>query len=154
MAWRIRFTPIGSNVTDVQFVVPGSTTAARTRGFGAVFADVDLADTTSLSFLGAGGASRGSFFALVGGTAAAGGSLSFVGVLFAEAVVGRVRITTGNAALEPTVNDLNGNATDIGVMDDFSYGEPVSPVPEPSTVLLLGDGLAALAVGAGSRRRT
>ena len=147
------FTPIGSNVTDVQFFVPGSTTAALTRGFGAVFTDVDLANTTSISFFGAGGGSLGTFFAPVGGTAAAGGSLSFLGVLFADAVVSRVRITTGNAALGAGVSDLNGNPTDLVVMDDFIYGEPVSTVPEPATVLLLGGGLVALAVGARSRRR-
>jgi hypothetical protein len=147
------FTPIGSNVTDVQFFVPGSTTAALTRGFGAVFTDVDLANTTSMSFFGAGGGSLGTFFVPVGGTAAAGGSLSFLGVLFADAVISRVRITTGNAALGAGVNDLNGNPTDLVVMDDFIYGEPVSTVPEPATVLLLGGGLVALGAGARIRRR-
>ena len=149
------FTPIGSNVTDVQFFVPGSTTAALTRGFGAVFTDVDLANTTSMSFFGPGGGSLGTFFAPVGGTSAAGGSLSFLGVLFADAVVSRVRITTGNAAPGAGVNDLSigTGPTDVVVMDDFIYGEPVSTVPEPATVLLLGGGLAALAVGARRLRR-
>src|SRR6185369_669677 len=44
------FTPIGSNVMDVNFFVPGSGTASYTSAFGAVFADVDLANTTSLQF--------------------------------------------------------------------------------------------------------
>src|SRR5438132_13728735 len=35
------FTALGSNVVDVNFFVPGSTTPALSRGFGAVFTDVD-----------------------------------------------------------------------------------------------------------------
>jgi hypothetical protein len=38
------FTPLGSNVTDVSFFVPGTSTAAVVSGFGAIFTDVDLAN--------------------------------------------------------------------------------------------------------------
>jgi hypothetical protein len=44
------FTALGSNVLDVDFFVPGSTTPALTRGFGAVFTNVTLSNTTSLTF--------------------------------------------------------------------------------------------------------
>lgn len=44
------FTPIGSNVTDATFFVPGAATPATVSGFGAVFTDVDLADTTTIQF--------------------------------------------------------------------------------------------------------
>src|SRR4051794_33078923 len=44
------FTAIGSNIVDVNFFIPGTTIPGRTNGFGAVFSDVDLADTTSLTF--------------------------------------------------------------------------------------------------------
>jgi hypothetical protein len=47
-------------------------------------------------------------------------SLSFFGVLFDEAVIARVRITTGNVA--PGPDDDNEN--DIVMMDDFFYSEP------------------------------
>jgi hypothetical protein len=56
---------------------------------------------------------------------------------FAEPdIVSRVLITNGNAALGP--NEEAG--VDLVVMDDFVYGEPVSAVPEASTLMLLAGG--------------
>jgi PEP-CTERM motif len=76
------------------------------------------------------------------------GSLSFLGVLFDDGEgIARVRITTGNTALGPH----DGNGVDVVAMDDFLYGEP-SPVPEPSTLLLLGTGAVWLS-GTLRRRR-
>ena len=137
------FAPIGSNITDVFFTVPGTTNVpAMSSGFGAVFTDVDLADTTSLQFFDPFGASLGTFF-----VPTANNGLSFLGLQFEDAFIGRVRITTGNAALGP--ND--GGSTDVVAMDDFIYGEPTA-VPEPSTLLLLGLGVSA-ALGGARRRR-
>ncbi len=42
------FTSLGSNITDISFFVPGTNTPALTRGFGAIFSDVDLANATSI----------------------------------------------------------------------------------------------------------
>src|SRR4029450_12168680 len=44
------FTPVGSNVTDGSFSIPGSGGAvpAGVRGFGAVFSDVDLAGAATI----------------------------------------------------------------------------------------------------------
>ena len=58
-----------------------------------------------------------------------------------------MRITTGNTALGP--ND--GNGVDVVAMDDFLYSE-LNPVPEPSTLLLLGTGAVWLS-GTLRRRR-
>src|SRR5437867_10363204 len=44
------FTALGSNVLDVNFFVPGSTTPATVSGFGAVFTDVDLPNVTSIQY--------------------------------------------------------------------------------------------------------
>ena len=69
-------------------------------------------------------------------------TFSFLGVSFADPVVGRVRITSGNAALGAGLLDQNGATRDLVVMDDFIYGEPV---PEPATVALLAMGAVVLA---------
>lgn len=144
------FTATGSNVVDVNFFLPGTATAALTRGFGAVFTDVDLANTTSLAFFGVDGTFLGTFYApsLVGSA-----TFSFLGVSFADAIVGRVRITSGNAALGAGVLDQSGSPTDLVVMDDFIYGETVAVVPEPATLLLAGSGLALLGLVARRRAR-
>ena len=125
------FTPIGSNIVDVQFFVPGSTNPAATSGFGAVFTDVDLANTTSIQYFDVNNVSLGTFFAPV--DVVADGGLSFLGVSFGANIVSRVRITNGNASLGPNETA----AIDLVVMDDFLYGEP-QRVPEPGTLVLLG----------------
>ena len=128
------FTALGSNVVDVNFFVPGSTTPATTSGFGAVFTDVDLASATSIQYFDAMDNSLGTFFvpALPGSE-----NLSFLGVLFnAGERVGRVRITSGNAALGAGTNDAPPGA-DLVVMDDFIYAEPqgaVTPTPNPTPI--------------------
>ena len=56
-------------------------------------------------------------------------------------LISKIQITTGNTILGP--ND--GGSVDVVVMDDFIYSEPQSAlIPEPSTWLLLGTGVAAL----------
>lgn len=135
------FTALDSNVVDVRFLVPGSATAALTNAFGAVFTDVDLADTTAIQYFDAAGDSLGTFFA----PAAVGDqTLSFVGVRFTEgAVISRVRITSGNQALSAAAP-----TGDVVVMDDFIYGEPVVPaqLPEPSTLALVAAAVSAAAL--------
>ncbi|MGB4225828.1 MAG: hypothetical protein WBJ68_04090 [Candidatus Dechloromonas phosphoritropha] len=42
------FTALGSTVSDINIFIPGSTTAALSRGFGVVFSDVDANNSTSL----------------------------------------------------------------------------------------------------------
>ncbi len=131
------FTPLGSNVTDATFSVPGSMggTPASIGAFGAVFSDVDTANSTSIAFFGLGGTPLLTTFVPA---TAGNGSLSFLGVQFDPGVfVERVRITTGNSALGPD----DGGGTDVAVMDDFFYSEPRA-VPEPSTLALLAIGAA------------
>ena len=57
------FTPVGSNIMDVNFFVAGTGTAATVGGFGAIFSDVDLSNTTSIQYFDAGNTSLGTFFA-------------------------------------------------------------------------------------------
>jgi hypothetical protein len=124
------FTAMGSNIVDVNFFVPGTSTPALTRGFGSVFSDVDLANTTSLQFFDATSNSLGTFF-----TPSIDGNqtFSFLGVSFANPLISRVRITNGNQILA-----AGNTSTDLVVMDDFIYAEPVAAaVPEGGNNLLL-----------------
>ena len=146
------FSPIGSNITDVFFFIPGTNggVPATVSGFGAVFSDVDIADVTSIQYFDAFGASLGTFFVPEApGTA----TLSFLGVVFdAGESVFRVRITTGTTALGANVNDNLAAAAlvDVATLDDFLYKEPRA-VPEPATALLLTVGVIAVAFGRGRR---
>ena len=49
------------------------------------------------------------------------GNLSFIGVVFGDARIARVKIIAGDAAPGP-----NDDSEDIVMMDDFLYGEPTS----------------------------
>jgi hypothetical protein len=127
------FTPVGSNITEARFFVPGTAgaEAATVSGFGAVFTDVDEPDgigprkrrgsprgaSTRLEYFDVDGKLIFSSFV----PASPGdGSLSFFGIVFEDARIARVRITTGNVA--PGPNDDGEH--DIVMMDDFFYGEP------------------------------
>ena len=126
------FVPVGSNITDALFFLPGSngTLSATVAGFGAIFTDVDQPDgsgpgkkrgtreaSTLIKYFGADGELLFSSFV----PASPGdGSLSFFGIVFSDARIARVRITSGNTAPGPD----DGGKHDIVVMDDFIYGEP------------------------------
>ena len=118
------FTSIGSNIYDINFYIPGTTTPATVNGFGSVFADVDQANTTSLRFFDRNNALLGTYYAPV-----ASGGLSFVGAFTnnGQATIARVRVTLGNAMLAPGAID-NSTSTDLVVADDFIYGEPTDRI--------------------------
>lgn len=131
------FTAIGSNILDINFFIPGTTTPATVSGFGAVFTDVDTASGARVQFFNA--ASTEIFNQTVPIGTVASGSLSFLGAFGnAGEQIARVRITSGNAALGSIVND---GASDLIAMDDFLYSEPI-PTPGASALLLAGLGIA------------
>jgi hypothetical protein len=116
------FSPIGSNVMDVDFQIAGQPTPALVTGFGAVFSDVDAAAATTIEFFDVNGQSLGSVAAPVRSDAA---GLSFVGAKFPTAIVARVRITFGTGILGAATNDVSaGGTVDLVVADNFIYGEP------------------------------
>jgi hypothetical protein len=143
------FTPVGSNITQAVFFIPGTTgkELATVSGFGVVFTDVDQPDGSQADKkrgdrraspqMGSGSdTKRGDHQAstqmeyfdaddkpLFKGFVPASpgdGSLSFFGIVFDDARIARVLITTGNVAPGPDDNANN----DVVMMDDFLYGEP------------------------------
>ncbi len=125
------FSPIDSNVTEVTFFVPGpDNKPATTNGFGAVFTDVDLpngsgpGDTNgnrkASTLIECFGTDGGLIFSSFVPASPGDGSLSFFGIVFGDARIARVRITSGDAP--PGPND--DGTHDIVMMDDFLYGEP------------------------------
>jgi len=104
------FTPVGSNITEALFFVPGSqgTVKATVSGFGVVFTDVDQPDgsgpgrkhgnrgaSTLVELFDVNGRLLYSSFA----PASPGQrGLSFLGIKFEDARIASVRITTGDSA--------------------------------------------------------
>jgi hypothetical protein len=143
------FTAVNSNVTDVNFFLPGTNVAATTSAFGLIFVDAEVAGATHIEFFDEHNQSIFTRDALVGGNQ----ELSFLGVVTdAGERISRVRITSGLNTI--VSNGVLGNPIDdVVVMDDFLYAEPLAAsVPEPATVVLSGLGLAL--IGALSRLRS
>ncbi len=136
------------------FTLPGTATAAGTRGFGAIFLDVEKAGSSSIEYFGhdASGheVSLGTF-AVPTGTS---GEPEFLGVLFDNAVVTDVNLTVGTNALfnfDDTHFQSFGpenlaHGTDLVATDNFVFAEPTlaAVVPEPETYAMLLAGLGLL----------
>ena len=134
------FTAVSSNMTEVSFFVPGTALAATITAFGLIFVDVEVAGLTKIEFFDAANALIYSHDALVGGNQ----GLSFLGAMVdGSGSISRVRITSGLNTI--VSNGVLGNLIDdVVVMDDFLYAEPsAAAIPEPSSLALLGFGLAA-----------
>lgn len=129
------FTPVGSNITEARFFIPGTAGGAEAvvRAFGAVFTDVDLPNGSEVgniqsrkpsTFIECYDANSRLVFRGSVPSSPGTGNISFFGVVFGEPIIARVRIITGNAAPGPD----DGGSSDIVMMDDFIYGEP-QPAP-------------------------
>ncbi len=130
------FAALNSNKIEMNFVLVSAPTAsqvpAATRGFGAIFLDVEQANTSSIEYFN-GTVSLGKFFVPAGQS----GQTQFLGVLFNAPIVTRVVITVGTATLfnfnngqvSAGIADISVNATqyaDQAATDDFVLAEPVS----------------------------
>ena len=130
------FTAVNSNITDVRFFMPGTTTAATTSAFGLIFVDVEVAGLTKIDFFDQSDSLFFSRTALV----AVNQGFSFLGGTVSGGSIGRVRITSGLNTI--VSNGVLGNPNDdVVVMDDFLYAEPNLVIPEPSGLALAGLGL-------------
>lgn len=129
------------------FVLPGTGTAAGTRGFGAIFADVELLGTSSIEYFGRNASgdrvSLGKFDVPVGPS----GEHQFLGVVFDDPIIADVLLTVGTNALfsfdGSTIMSFGpeslSTGVDLAVTDDFVFAVPqqLHNVPVPSTLLLL-----------------
>jgi uncharacterized protein (TIGR03118 family) len=106
---------------------------AESRGFGAIFKNVEIANTTSIEYFH-NGTSLGKFFVPVGSV----GQAEFFGELFNSSIVTNVTITLGTDALfsfdgthfsaGPQTDDP-AHGHNLVVTDDFVYAEPVALDP-------------------------
>jgi len=117
------FTAINSNITDVNFFVPGTNTPATTSAFGLILVDVEDPNLTRLDFFDAANNLIFTRNALVD----VNQGLSFLGaVANGGERISRVRITSGGNTI--VANGVQGstNGADLVVMDDFLYATPVA----------------------------
>jgi len=122
------FSAVGSPFTQVDFDLVGTTTPGLVNGFGVVFSDVDRggdvnrAGSTRVVFVD----TQGHELANITAPAQLGTQqFSFVGAVFPAAIVQRVLIFSGDAALNAATKDVSdGGTKDLVTMDDFIYGEP------------------------------
>lgn len=114
------------------FVLPGTNTGAGTRGFGAIFVDVEQDGSSSIEYFGKDASnnkvSLGKYYV----TPSANGEAQFLGVLFDSAVIAEIEITVGSKALF----SFDGNLIkafgaenlyqniDLAVTDDFLFAVP------------------------------
>jgi hypothetical protein len=132
------FTAVNSNITDVSFFVPGTTIAATTSAFGAIFTDVEVAGLTKIEFFD----QNNSLIYMHDVLAGANQGLSFVGAVAENGErISRVRLISGQNTI---VSDgvLGNPNDDVVAMDDFLFAEPLRSVPEPSSLVLASLGLA------------
>src|SRR5262249_43459398 len=135
------FAMFNENTIDLSFTLasPHTTTPvpAATRGFGAIFRNVTVPNTSSIEYFN-GDVSLGKFFVPVG----AAGEAEFLGELFSSPIVTRVELTLGTDVLfsfdghtftSGTQPDDPANGHNLVVTDDFAYAEPVAlpPVVQP-----------------------
>jgi hypothetical protein len=134
------FSPFGSTEMDIRFYLPATpSSAASVRGFGAVFADVDMFDSASLEFRDAENNILSTVF-----VPPSDGGLSFLGVSFTgNERIYSITLRAGTVPLGSGV--LDGGINDLIVMDDFIFGEP-TVVPEPSMAEMVGVAAGVLIV--------
>jgi hypothetical protein len=114
------FANISSSLWDVEFQVPGQSKLAFIKGFGIVFSDVDLPNSTSLEFFNE-NKSLGKFFV----PAKNGSNFSFLGVYFRNEKVTKITVDH-DGELDKGQKDISSNGpVDLVTMDNFLYNEPV-----------------------------
>jgi uncharacterized protein (TIGR03437 family) len=147
------FAAFNSNKYEQHFVLASAPTStpipAATRGFGVIFLDVEREHTSSIEYFN-GAVSLGKFFVPPG----ASGQAEFLGVLFNSPIVTRVTITAGTAQVfnfqsgtggqpgQVSSGGAENDTTDLVVVDDFLFSEPVLNSTTVSAASFSGAALA------------
>lgn len=106
----------------VGFQVAGAATPATVKGFGAVFIDVDLDNSTSVEFF-ENDKSLGVFFVPKHDATT---KFSFLGVYFTNHKITHLKISHQGRLIEGLKDISTGGANDLILLDDFIYSEPVA----------------------------
>lgn len=130
------FAPTGGTFFNIDFFDPANQSqAATTRGFGAVFTDVEQLGSTEIVFLDL----AGNIIETAVIETAPNGGLSFYGLVLDDPDIARVQIIAGDIPIDefgttPPAG-VEGLDFDVVALDDFIFGEP-TPVSEPMIALL------------------
>lgn len=115
------FANVNATLWEIDPQVAGSSLAATINGFGIVFSDVDVANSTFIEFFHD-NESLGKFFVPVHDNT---NSISFLGVYFKNKKVTHLRVGHDGKLSDGEKDITSGGTKDLVIMDDFLYDEPV-----------------------------
>jgi hypothetical protein len=116
------FAPRGTNQFELRFRIPGTSTPAMVRSFGAVVVDVDKKYVSRLKAFDRYGKLLANVAVPVRKNP---DEYSLVGVTFSKPVIARVILVLGDTPIGKGIKDVSSGGTkDVVVLDDFLYSEP------------------------------
>lgn len=115
------FSNVNSNLWQIEPEVAGKAESATVRGFGIVFSDVDVENSTSMEFFNE-SRSLGKFFVPKHDNNT---SFSFLGVFFKNEKVTSIKVGHDGPLNSGEKDITQGGTKDLVILDDFLYDEPV-----------------------------
>lgn len=115
------FANVTNNLWDLSPEVPGKAEAATVKGFGIVFSDVDITNSTFMEFFNE-GRSLGKFYVPARNSSS---SHSFLGVYFKKERITSIKVGHDGVIGNGEKDISQSGAHDLVVLDDFLYDEPV-----------------------------
>jgi hypothetical protein len=116
------FSNISNNLWTGAFRVAGQPTIATVKGVGLVFSDVDKDNSTFIEFFN-GNENMGKFFVPPHNNQ---NSFSFLGVYFSNKRVTNFRVGHEGRLVDGGKDISDGGTSDLIIMDDLFYDEPVA----------------------------